>query len=158
LLTGLRGHRGPNPDPGTGDLPLGLPTQGQHRQLVVVGVKVDPASGLGHPQLDAIMLEQRRHRRVLAAAERALVFADHDRVPAPVRISQRGHQRRGLRAPRPAGAAACGRRAHAKVRLCPVSNHSATIRPRPATSAAAWSRCRTSDVTGSCQSSVDTRP
>jgi hypothetical protein len=52
----------------------------------VLGSIVDAAAGLGHPQLDAVMLEQRRHRRVLAAVERPLVLPDHDRVPAPVRI------------------------------------------------------------------------
>ena len=55
-------------------------------------------------------------------------------------------------------AAACGRRAHARARLYPTSKNSATIRPCPATSAAAWSRCRAREATGSCQSSVDTRP
>ena len=54
-----------------------------------------------HPQPDAVMLEQRRHRRVLAGVERPLVLPYHDRVPAPVRIRQGGHQRGGLRAPRP---------------------------------------------------------
>ena len=47
------------------------------------------------------MLEQRRHRGVLAAVEGPLVLADHDRVPAAVRVGQRGGQGRGLRAPRP---------------------------------------------------------
>jgi len=54
-------------------------------------------------------------------------------------------------------AAASGRRPHATVRLCPASKNSATITPWPRTSASACSRCRARDVTGSCQSSVDTR-
>jgi hypothetical protein len=45
------------------------------------------------------MGEQGCHRRVLASVERPLVLPDHDRVPPPVRIRQRGHQSRGLRAP-----------------------------------------------------------
>ena len=43
---------------------------------------------------------------VLAAVERPLVLPDHDRVPPPVRIGQRRHQRSGLRAPRPRQGAA----------------------------------------------------
>jgi hypothetical protein len=68
---------------------------------VVFGVKVDPAADLRRPQLDAVVLEQRRHRGVLAAVEGPLVLADHDRVPPPVRIGQRSDQGRGLRAARP---------------------------------------------------------
>ena len=47
------------------------------------------------------MLEQRRRRRVLAAVERPLVLPDHDRVPPPVRVRERGHEGGGPRAPRP---------------------------------------------------------
>jgi hypothetical protein len=47
------------------------------------------------------MLEQRRHRRVLAPVERPLILTDHDRVPAPAYISQLGDQRGGLRAAAP---------------------------------------------------------
>jgi hypothetical protein len=36
------------------------------------------------------VLEQRRHRGVLVAVEGALVLADHDWVPAAVRVGQRG--------------------------------------------------------------------
>jgi hypothetical protein len=101
LLQGLGGHRGPDPDPGPDDLPLGRQPQRQHRLLVILHVPVDPAAYLRHPQLDTVMLEQRRHRRVLAAVERPLILPDHDRVPPPVRIRQRRHQRRGLRTARP---------------------------------------------------------
>src|SRR5260370_8240829 len=61
----------------------------------------DPAVGLGHPQLHTVMLEQWRHRRVLAAVERPLVLPDHDRVPPPVRIGELSDQRPGLRAAGP---------------------------------------------------------
>jgi hypothetical protein len=101
LLPGLRGHRGPDPDPGAGDLPLGGQAEREHGLLVVLSVPVDPAADLGHPQADAVMLEQRRHRRVLAGIERALVFPDHDRIPPAVRIGQLRDQGGGLRAPRP---------------------------------------------------------
>jgi hypothetical protein len=56
---------------------------------------------LRHPQLDVVMLEQRRHRRVLAAVERPLILLDHDRVPAPIGIRQQGDQRGGFRTPGP---------------------------------------------------------
>jgi len=42
-----------------------------------------------------------RHRCILAAVEGPLIFPDHDRVPAPVRVGQLGDQGGGLRAPRP---------------------------------------------------------
>jgi hypothetical protein len=66
--------------------------------------------------------------------------------------------------PRPGSASAatstvaCGRRAQGNVRLSPASKNSATIVPCPATSIAACCSCRIRDVSGSCQSSVDTRP
>ena len=67
----------------------------------MLGCEVDPAACLGHPQLHSVVLEQRRHRRVLAAVESPLVLPDHDRVPAPVRISQLGDQGGGLRTAAP---------------------------------------------------------
>jgi hypothetical protein len=101
LLAGLGGHRGADPDPGPGDLPLGRQPERQHGLLVVLGVPVDPAADFGHPQLDPVVLEQRSHRGVLAGVERPLVLPDHDRIPAAVRIGQLRDQRGGLRAPRP---------------------------------------------------------
>ena len=101
LLQRLGRHRGPHPDPGPGDLPLGRQAQREHRLLVVVGVPVDPPADLRHPQQDAVMLEQRRHQRVLAAVERPLVLPDHDRVPPPVRVRKLRDQGGGLRTPRP---------------------------------------------------------
>jgi hypothetical protein len=101
LLPGLRGHRGAHPDPGTGDLPLGRQAQGEHGLLVVLGVPVDPAADLRHPQADAVVLEQRRHRRVLAAVERPLVLPDHDRCPPAIGVGELRDQGGGLRAARP---------------------------------------------------------
>ena len=68
---------------------------------MILGVVVDPPADFRGPQLDAIVLEQRRHRRVLGAVEGPLVFPDHDRVPPAVRISQRSDQGRSPRAARP---------------------------------------------------------
>ena len=101
LLPGLDRHRGPHPDTRPGHLPLRRQPQHRHRLLVMLGGEVDPAARLRHPQLHAVMLEQRRHQRVLAAVERPLVLPDHDRVPAPVRVRQQGDQRGGLRAAAP---------------------------------------------------------
>jgi hypothetical protein len=101
LLPGLGGHRGADPDAGPGNLPLGRQPQHRHRLLIMLTLVVDPAARLRHPQLDAVMLEQGGHRRVLAAVERPLVLPDHDRVPPPVRIGELGDQRSGLRAPGP---------------------------------------------------------
>src|ERR1700738_2388372 len=44
----------------------------------MLGLVGDPAAGVGHPQLDTVMLKQRGHRRVLAPVERPLVLPDHD--------------------------------------------------------------------------------
>jgi hypothetical protein len=68
---------------------------------VILSAEVDPAADLRHPQLNPVVLEQRRHRRVLASVERPLVLPDHNRVPARVRVGQFGDQRGGLRAARP---------------------------------------------------------
>ena len=101
LLSGLGRHRGPDPDPGPGDLPLGLtaPAPASSARGPLCQSTRPPASGIH--SCDAVMLEQRCHRGVLAAVERPLVLPDHDRVPAPVRVSQRRHQGRGLRTPCP---------------------------------------------------------
>jgi hypothetical protein len=47
LLTGLGGgHRGAHPDARTGDLPLRLRTQRDHRLVVVFGLEADTAARL----------------------------------------------------------------------------------------------------------------
>jgi hypothetical protein len=45
-----------------------------------------------------------------------------------------------------------------RTRLCPASKNSAAITPRPAVSITACCSCRARDDSGSCQSSVETRP
>jgi hypothetical protein len=100
-LPGLRGHGRPHPDAGPGDLPLRRQPQHGHRPLVLLRGVVDPAAGLGHPQLGPVMLDQRRHQRVLAAVKGPLVLPHHDRVPPAVRVGQRGDQRGGPRAAAP---------------------------------------------------------
>jgi hypothetical protein len=59
LLQRLRCHRGPHPDPSPDDLPLRRQAQRHHRLLMVIGVPVHPPAHFGHPQRDAVMLEQR---------------------------------------------------------------------------------------------------
>src|SRR5260370_686490 len=63
----LGGHRGAGRDAGPGDLPLRRQPQPGHRLLVMLGCVIGPAARLRHPQLDVVVVEQRRHRRVLAA-------------------------------------------------------------------------------------------
>jgi hypothetical protein len=104
---------------------------------------IDRAACLRRPQCDAVVGEQRCHRGVLASVGRPFVFP----------ITTASHPRSGS-----ARAAACGRHAYAGTRLCSQSKNSATVVPCRATNAAACSRCRAREVTGSCQSSVDTRP
>ena len=114
---------------------------------MILGMPVHPPADLRHPQLDAVMLEQRGHRRVLVPVERPLVLPDHDRVPAPVRIGELRDQGSGLRAPRP--------------RQRPGLPGVEELRhdhPVPGNKHHACCSCRARDVTGSCQSSVDTRP
>ena len=101
LLPGLDRHRGPDPDAGPGHLPLGRQPEVGHRLLIMLGGVVDRAARLRHPQLDAVVPEQRRHGRVLAAVERPLILPHHNRVPAPTGIRQEGDQRGGFRAPAP---------------------------------------------------------
>jgi hypothetical protein len=101
LLTGLGGHRGPDPDTCPGHLTLRRQPEHRHRPLIMLRRVIDPATRLRHPQLAAVMLEQRRHRRVLAAVERPLILPDRDRIPAPVRIRERGDQSGSLRTARP---------------------------------------------------------
>src|SRR5262249_22479337 len=99
----------------------------EHGLLVVLGVPVHPPADLGHPQPDAVVLEQRSHRRVLAAAERPLVLPDHDRVPPAVRVRELRDQCGGLRASRPRQGPACPRPAGC---LVPVESPSAPRIPQ----------------------------
>ena len=102
-------------------------------QLVVAGCglreprsdawKFKSRAGFRHPQLHAVVLEQRGHQAVLAAMKCPLVLAHYDRVEFAVPVGHR-RQRRGLRSARPRS-----------TRLCPASKYSATIRLYPATSA-----------------------
>jgi hypothetical protein len=53
-----------------------------------LGVRVDRSADLGHPQLDAIVNEQRECETELVAAECPMRFADDDAVEAPTRIGE----------------------------------------------------------------------
>jgi hypothetical protein len=68
--------------------------------VILIG-EAGPAAHLGHPQPDAVMLKQRRHRRILATVKGPLILPGDNRIPALVRIGERSDQGRGLRPARP---------------------------------------------------------
>jgi hypothetical protein len=70
------------PGSGPDDLPPELKAKRQH-QLLMILVSPHRAADLRRPQLDPVMGEQRRHRRVLAAAERPLVLPRSRSHPSP---------------------------------------------------------------------------
>lgn len=121
----------PDPDPGAGDLSLGLHAQREHQLLVPVSVKVNRPTGVWSPQLDAVVLKQGLHRDVLAAVERSLILA----------TTIASNPRSGWPSP-PAARPPAGGAPTAVPGFPRHQRTSATIRPRPAISAPAWSRCR----------------
>jgi hypothetical protein len=104
LLAGLGGRRGPNPDLGDFRLDDNLSASMVCSWSSACQSTRPPTSGV--PQLDALMLEQRRHRGVSSAVEGSLVF--------PITIAS---QPRSGSASAETSVAACGRRAQASVRL-----------------------------------------
>jgi hypothetical protein len=59
-------------------------------------VRIDRTADLGHPQLDAVVGEQRQGQAELVAVERAVRLADHYRCEAAVRVAQCGEQAAGF--------------------------------------------------------------
>ena len=51
-----------------------------------VRARIDRAADLGYPELDAVVHEHWERESELVAIERALWFADDDRVPAAARV------------------------------------------------------------------------
>jgi len=139
LPAGLGRHRGADPDPGPGNLPLGLiapaPASPPHDPR--------PRSRPGRPP--PASTTARRNAPTTVPSKRT----GRRRRPAHTPRSQRRPTRDPGSATAAAKTAARGRRAHASVRLCPMSKKEATIGPCPATSAAACACCRASAVTGS---------
>jgi hypothetical protein len=62
---------------------------------LVIGV--DRAADFGHPQRDAVMLEQGDRQPVLVAVERAVRLADDDGIEPAVSVPELGEQRSRLR-------------------------------------------------------------
>jgi hypothetical protein len=92
LNLGLRGHRGADADLDAVPLALAHPAEHAHHQVVRLVVRVDRTAHLGHPQRDAVVVEQRDRQAVLVAVERAVRLADHDRVEFAVRVLEFGEQ------------------------------------------------------------------
>ena len=63
---------------------------------MILVVEVNPAADFGSPQLDPVVLEERRHRGELAPVERPLILSDHHRIPVPVRVAQPGDEGGGV--------------------------------------------------------------
>lgn len=53
-----------------------------HDQIVCLVVRIDQPAHLGHPELDAVVMEQRHGEPELIAVEGAVRLPDHDRLSA----------------------------------------------------------------------------
>jgi len=102
--------------------------------LMVLGVPVDPAAHLRHPQPDAVVLEQRRHRRVLAAVERPLVLPRPRSRPTPDRPAAPPGRRPAGAAPTAASGSPPHRRTPPRSPPCPAASITACCNCAPATS------------------------
>nr|WP_246463542.1 hypothetical protein [Streptomonospora salina] len=99
LHLSLGGHGGAHPGLDAGALSLGDPAVHRHDQFVGLVRGVDRPADLGHPELDAVVLEHRERHRELVAVERALRLADYHRIESAVGVGQQVQQPTGLRAP-----------------------------------------------------------
>jgi len=90
-------HGGPHPDPDAGTFAFAHPAEDRHHQVVRFAVRVDRATDLRHPELDAVVDEQRERQPVLVAVEGALRLADHHGVEAAVGVLERREQKGGCR-------------------------------------------------------------
>ncbi|MDI5964037.1 hypothetical protein POF43_015155 [Streptomyces sp. SL54] len=84
----LRGHRGADPDLDAVPLALADPAEDRHDEVVRLGLRVDRAADLRHPQRNAVVDEDGKGEPELVAVEGALRFADDDCVEAAVRVLQ----------------------------------------------------------------------
>ena len=92
LDRGLCGHRGADAGLDPVAFALAHAAVEAHHEVVRVRAGIDRAADLGHPQLDAVVDEHREREPELVAVERALRFADHDRVEAAVGVAERVEQ------------------------------------------------------------------
>ncbi|HEY3907198.1 MAG TPA: hypothetical protein VGM14_25055 [Streptosporangiaceae bacterium] len=79
-------HRGADPDLDAIAFAFGDAAEDGHDQVVRFVVRVDRASNLGHPQLHAVVGEQREGVAELVAVERPLRLADNHCFKATVRV------------------------------------------------------------------------
>jgi hypothetical protein len=79
---GLRRHRVPNPRADAGALALAHASEERHHHVVGLGPWIHPTPDLGHPQLNAVVLEQRERQGELGAVEGPLRLPDNDTLEA----------------------------------------------------------------------------
>nr|WP_258574421.1 hypothetical protein [Actinomadura parmotrematis] len=94
-------HRGSHPQLDAVAFALGQAAEDAHDHVVGLVGRVDRAADLGHPQLHAVVLEDREGQAVLVAVEGALRLADDHGLIAAIGIGQFGQQGGGVRAPLP---------------------------------------------------------
>ncbi|WP_307871829.1 hypothetical protein [Micromonospora sp. U21] len=96
LEEGLGGHGGADAEFDAVAFALAHAAEDGHDQFVCLVVGVDGAADLGHPELDAVVGEQRHREAGLIAVEGAVRFADDDGgEPAPG-VAQRREEKVGL--------------------------------------------------------------
>lgn len=78
LGRGLRGHGVAHPRSDAGALTLAHAAEERHEHVVSFGPRIGATADFGHPQLDAVVLEQREGQGELRPVEGALRLADGD--------------------------------------------------------------------------------
>ncbi len=97
----LRGHGRTDADLDPAALALAHPAEDRHDQVVSLGLRVDGTTDLGHPQLNAIVREDRESQAVLVPVERPLRLADNDSVEPATSVPELHQQGVRLRAALP---------------------------------------------------------
>ena len=93
---GLAGHRRADAGLDAHAFALAHSAVERHDQVVGFGARVDCATDLGYPQLDAVVREDGEGEPELVAVEGALRLADHDGVELSLRIAEGLEEAGGL--------------------------------------------------------------
>ncbi|HEX3962493.1 MAG TPA: hypothetical protein VHZ03_38670 [Trebonia sp.] len=89
----LGGHRGADADLDPVALAFAHPAEHRHHEVVRFVGGVDGAADFGHPQRDAVVVEDGEGESVLVAIERAVRLADHHGVKCAGRVLEFTEQR-----------------------------------------------------------------